>query len=219
MDRNIEKAQAKDSRALGWIIVRVELKGSLKLVSVESPFILKSNANSDLLCEIRDHNGLSLLWRCLIRKSDGGTSEAKAAGLVSVPVDIVPFIHDDSYVFSIAAVSHSPVSESEAELIPVGNGQDVLTPPPFSPSSLTKGLIGEKELALTPISPNMHGPQPQQAEKVHLSVCSVRIGSFEGVKSLADSPEQRMIFFRSPLTIRYVLFCSTVFILAKLFEL
>lgn len=202
LDRNIEKAQAKDSRALGWIIVRVVLKGSLKLVSVESPFILKSNVNSDLLCEIRDNNGLSLLWSCLIPKSEEGSSETARPGLVSVPVDIVPFIHDESYVFSVAALSHSRLSESEAELIPAGKGQEVTTPPPFSPWSLTKGLIGEKELALTPISPNRSEPSPHQSKKVHLSVCSVRIGSFERVKSLADAPEQRMIFFRAPLTVR-----------------
>jgi hypothetical protein len=200
------QAPGTDSRTLGCIIVRVALEGGIKLVSVESPFVVKSNADADLLCEIRDHNGLSLLWRCLLPKSDGKDASSADQEIVSVPADIVPFIHDGSYVFSATALSRESSSVHETELLLSRSGAvEVPTPPPFSRSSINRGLIDDKEIALLPFLPK-DGTQVEtgasRSEKVHLSVCSVRIGSFSEVKSGLAIPEQRMLFFRSPLVIR-----------------
>ena len=217
LDRNVEtraeaKAPGTDSRSLGWIIVRVALRGSVKVVSIESPFVLKSAADADLLCEIRDQSGLSLLWRCVVPKDDGNESTGKQSGIVSIPADIVPFIHDGSYRFSVAALSRSSSYTHESEIVSVSDiATEISTPPPFSSESYGKGLIGEEEIALpTVIVPtSTKGDFDSEvvvdySEKIHLTACSVRLGSvnFSSVDSMVEVPEQRMIFFRSPLVIR-----------------
>lgn len=210
LDRNVKtRAEIKEkngsnSRALGWIIVRVALRGSVKVVSIESPFVLKSAADADLLCEVRDESGLSLLWRCLVPKAEGSDNSGNKDGIVSVPADIVPFIHDGSYRFSVAALSRATSSLHEAEIISTKDkAVEISTPPPFSPKSFSRGLIGEEEIVL----PTLIEPDKlfcETNEKVFLTACAVRIGSasFSRVDSAIEVPEQRMIFFRSPLVIR-----------------
>ncbi len=213
LDRNSDtradmKSVGLSSRALGWIIVRVGLRGNVKVVSVESPFVLKSAADADLLCEVRDQSGLSLLWRCLVPKEAGSESRGRQTGIVSVPADIVPFIHDGSYRFSLAALSRESSFAHEAEVISISDHAfEIATPPPFSPNSFAKGLIGEEEIALPSlILPETKGDVDivvDYSEMVHLTICSVRIGSvnFAGVNASVEVPEQRMLFFRSPLVI------------------
>uniref|UniRef100_A0A7S4AAW7 Vacuolar protein sorting-associated protein 13 VPS13 adaptor binding domain-containing protein n=1 Tax=Pseudo-nitzschia australis TaxID=44445 RepID=A0A7S4AAW7_9STRA len=215
LDRSVKtrrnlKDDGSNSRALGWIIVRVALRGSVKVVSIESPFVLKSAADADLLCEVRDENGLSLLWRCLVPKEECFDSNGKNDGIVSVPADIVPLIHDGSYRFSVTALSRATSFSHEAEIISTRNNAiKVSTPPPFSPKSFARGLIGEEEIVLpTMVSPDKNRGENNvifgSNEKVHLTACAVRIGSvnFSRVDSSIEVPEQRMIFFRSPLVIR-----------------
>jgi SHR-binding domain of vacuolar-sorting associated protein 13 len=211
LDRNVdlrsEAHSTTDSRALGWIIVRVALRGSVKVVSVESPFVLKSAADADLLCEIRDPTGFSLLWRCLVPKDEGIRKEE---GIVSVPADIVPFIHDGKYRFSVVALARDSTFSHEAEIIPDrASMAEISTPPPFSSNSFAKGLIGEEEISLPMISVSgtrdgVGNPVSEDSERIHLTVCAVRIGSVNltPFDELAEVPEQRMIFFRSPLLIR-----------------
>ncbi|KAG7355613.1 vacuolar sorting-associated protein 13, N-terminal domain containing protein [Nitzschia inconspicua] len=214
LDRNVDLRSEKvsvgaDSRALGWIIVRVALKGSVKVVSVESPLVLKSAADADLLCEIRDHSGLSLLWRCLVPKDKGMGNED---GIVSVPADIVPFIHDRSYRLSVVALSRASSYNHEAEITSTREFMsEISTPPPFSSESFGKGLIGEEEITMFMIPSNYLRDDCEDKnavaghdEKIHLTVCAIRIGSvnLSPVDELTEVPEQRMIFFRSPLLIR-----------------
>eukprot|EP00934_Nitzschia_sp_Nitz4_P009488 Nitzschia sp. Nitz4//scaffold8_size234185//25292//37594//NITZ4_001234-RA/size234185-snap-gene-0.4-mRNA-1//1//CDS//3329559737//9478//frame0 len=207
LDRNIDTrsegiVSASNSRALGWIIVRVALKDGVKIVSVESPFVLKSTADNDLLCEIREHNGLSLLWRCLVpRSSPHTTGTVQKDTLVSVPADIVPFLHHESYTFSLVALPVTSDLHHEADLISSAKEKaiDIRTPPPFSPQSYGKGLIREDEVSLSTFDPN---GQDNGSDNVHLTVCSFRIGSLSSVSASVEVPEQRMIVFRSPLAIR-----------------
>jgi hypothetical protein len=207
LDRNIEtrsegNGSSSDSRALGWILVRVALRDGIKVVSVESPFVLKSTADTNLICEIRDFNGLSLLWRCLIPRVDCQEERTSSQeGLVSVPADIVPFLHDDSYSFSIFALPKKLSVDHEAELTSFGgNGAiQVTPPPPFSPQSYGRGLVDEEEVTLVALDPDDEG---EAFEDVHLTVCSLRIGSFSGVRASVEVPEQRMMVFRAPLAIK-----------------
>jgi hypothetical protein len=209
LDRNVDlrsevQSVGTDSRALGWIIVRVALRGSFKIVSVESPFVLKSAIDADLLCEITDQTGLSLLWRCLVPKDERSNED----GIVSVPADIVPFLHDGSYRFSVGALSRTSLYKHEADIISTRTRMSYMsTPPPFSAESCGKGLIGEADIALPIISPSSvdkYGTGVVQEENIHLTACAVRIGSvnLSRVNELTEVPEQRMIFFRSPLLIR-----------------
>lgn len=210
LDRNIElrvdtNVPATDSRSLGWIIVRVALKGGTKVISVESPFVIKSSADADLLCEVRDHSRLSIVWRCLVPKSESLGLADKTSGFVSVPADIVPFVHDESYAFSVLALARGSPFVHEADFLSDHRKEaiEIAAPPPFSPQSFRRGLIEEKEIVLSTISPNDEDTNLENPpEHVHLSVCSVRIGSFSGVNAGIEIPEQRMMFFRAPLVIR-----------------
>lgn len=209
LDRNVDLRSEKQSagpgsRALGWIIVRVALRGSVKVVSVESPFVIKSAADADLLCEIRDHSGFSLLWRCLVPKDDGGTNEK---GLVSVPADIVPFIHDRSYRFSVVALPRDSSYNHEAEISSIEDSMtEISIPPPFSSDSFGKGLIGEEEVSLPMIPMVDPGTdfKDSSPSQIHLTACAVRIGSvnLSPVDEVIEVPEQRMVFFRAPLLLR-----------------
>ncbi len=210
LDRNV-KARAdiqengSNSRALGWIIVRVALRGNVKVVSIESPFVLKNAADADLLCEVRDESGLSLLWRCLVPKADSSDGAGKKDGIVSVPADIVPLIHDGSYRFSVAALSRATSSTFQSETISAKDqAVEISTPPPFSPKSFSRGLIGEEELHLPTLVQSNELLGESNNESVFLTACAVRIGNaiFSRVDSAIEVPEQRMIFFRSPLVIR-----------------
>jgi hypothetical protein len=60
------------------------------MVSIESPLVVKNISDSDILCEVRDHDGLSSLWRTLIPKV------TVRGGFVPVPADLAPFIHEKS---------------------------------------------------------------------------------------------------------------------------
>ncbi len=207
LDRNSEtraegNGTASDSRVFGWIIVRVALRDGIKVVSVESPFVLKSTADSNLICEIRDFHGLSLIWRCLVPKADRQIQGTRCReDLVSVPADIVPFLHDGSYSFSVFALPRTLSVGHEAELTSFGGNKaiQVDTPPPFSPQSYGKGMIGEEEITLETLQPDGEG---ESFDEIHLTVCSFRIGSFSGVRAAIEVPEQRMMVFRAPLAIR-----------------
>lgn len=207
LDRNIETrseagGSVSNSRTFGWIIVRVALRDGVKVVSVESPFVLKSTADSDLICEIREHNGLSLLWRCLVPKASSHDKNSPAGNdLVSVPADIVPFLHDGSYTFSLLALPRTLSVKHEAELTSFGEEEkaiEIITPPPFSPQSYGKGLILEEEVTMTTLDTSR---EEDTASQVHVTVCSFRLGSFSGVQGAVEVPEQRMLVFRSPVAI------------------
>jgi SHR-binding domain of vacuolar-sorting associated protein 13 len=212
LDRNLEafpdaKIIASNSRAVGWIIVRVSLRGSVKVVSIESPLMLKSAADADLICEVRNHDSLSLLWRCVVPKEGG-----KHSGIVPVPADLVPFLHDGPYQLTVGALSrtHSTDVSSTAESISIRPAAyEVEIPPPFSKEKgmIKRGVVGEQELVLRAIVPPTDSSDLASVdndEKVYLSACGIRIGkpSFSRVKSGVQIPEQRLLFFRSPLVIK-----------------
>lgn len=194
------------SRSLGWIIVRVALSEGIKLVSVESPLALKNTSDVDLLCEVREHGGLSLLWRCIVAKDRGEQRPV----FVSVPADIVPSLHGRSRSFGAVALSRDCVVEHETDAPPTD--MDVATrislPSPYSPSSIGKGVVDEKNIELRVLEPPTTFPQ---LESVPLNICALRIGSFSldqvskrrqtPEKMIATIPEQRMLVFRSSLTI------------------
>lgn len=208
LDRNYEarsdsNISSKNSRSLGWIIVRVGLRDGIKIVSIESPLTLKSTADSDLVCEVRDFNRFSLLWRCVVPKYDGRVDDGQRDdGLIPVPADIVPFLHDKSHSFSIIAVEkYSSYSTGDEELPGLGGlrGVSVTPPAPFSPQSYGRGLLGEENISLSTFDPSSG---IASVESVHITVTSLRIGTFSGVGAAVQVPEQRMMIFRAPVSVR-----------------
>jgi len=193
---------------LGWIVVRVAIIGGTKVVTIESPLFLKNVSDVDLLCEIRDHDGLSLLWRSIIPRAS-----VQGEGVRSVPADLVPVVHRMSYRFLAVALPRESSFTHESEISACTETFFTrLTPPrPYSRASFVKGLIGEKNEEMRQFFP--HGVKRVFGEKVSLflNVCSLRLGSFGLPKSEksgdvpgvddVEAPEQRMLLFRSPLSV------------------
>jgi hypothetical protein len=207
LDRNSESRSESngaslDSRALGWIIVRVALRDGIKVVSVESPFVIKSTSDADLICEVRSFNGLSLLWRCLVPKPRNNSDENQSRDtLVSVPADIVPFLNDGSYSITVVALprAFAVCPESDLPTMSANSAAELNLPSPFSPQSFTRGLIGKEDVCIATLDPETG---TELHDNVNLTVCSFRIGNFSGVRNSVEIPEQRMLMFRAPLSIR-----------------
>ena len=162
LDRNIDTrvdptATSKSSRALGWIIVRVGLRDGAKIVSVESPLTLRSTSDTDLLCEIREFNGASLLWRCIVPRLERNAKEGKGkSDLIPVPADIVPFLHERSHSFSVFAIRNSTGMKyhcDELTMLDDSHRNRIRTPAPFSPQSYGRGLLGEENISLRTFDP------------------------------------------------------------------
>ncbi|CAJ1918125.1 unnamed protein product [Cylindrotheca closterium] len=202
LDNNVEMVtetgvMITDTRSLGWIIVRVALQGGTKVISVESPFTIRSSADTDLLCELREKFSQSVLWRYLIPKVEDQRDNDEYSGFVSIPADIVPLVHDRAYSFKVVAFNRGPFPEIDLSSIS-DSAIRISVPPPFSDLSVRKGLLQEREVALPTI-----GAEPESSpDHFHLSVCSIRIGNLFGATSAMKVPEQRMLLFRSPLVIQ-----------------
>jgi hypothetical protein len=199
---NQASTHGSTSRSLGWVIVRVALHGGVKMVSIESPLVVKNISDSDILCEVRDNDGLSSLWRTLIPKV------TVRGGFVPVPADLAPFIHEKEYTFSAIALSRESSFQHESELQSTdkGFGTRLSLRPPYSEAAFVRGLVDE-----TVISVPVLKESSENGDSVFLSVCSLRVGTFsmehstrlqQGSKSEAEVPEQRMLLFRSPLVVR-----------------
>jgi hypothetical protein len=172
------------------------------MVSIESPLVVKNISDSDILCEVRDHDGLSSLWRTLIPKT------TVRGGFVPVPADLAPFIHEKEYIFSAIALSRESGFRHESELQSTdkGFGTRLSLRPPHSDAPFVRGLVDETVISV----PVLKAPS-KNGDSVFLSVCSLRVGAFslehstrlqQGSKSEAEVPEQRMLMFRSPLVVR-----------------
>ncbi|GKY98564.1 hypothetical protein MPSEU_000813200 [Mayamaea pseudoterrestris] len=200
-DRRHLQTGADDATSglLGWVIVRIALHGGIKLVTIESPLVLRNISDVDLLCEVRDHDGLSVVWRSLIQKQS-----LSCTGLLSVPVDLVSYLNSDLYLFSAMALPRDSLAKDESEVMGVDRTQftPLVPPPPFSSTSLSQGVIGmqsKKFRVIVHSSSDMAGP-------IFLNMCSVRIGSYDHeqparINALGVSdptiPESRMLFIRS----------------------
>ena len=198
IDWNRRQELQGSTRSLGWIIVRVALSEGIKMVSIESPLTLRNTSDIDLLCEVRDHGGLSILWRCVVPKKHDGEI------FVSVPADIVPSLNGQSRTFGAVALAKECEVNHEADAPPIGI--DVAThislPPLSSPSSVDKGIIDERNVSLRVLRPRQVRSPAFNRErlKIPLNICSLRVGSSDEL--ISSIPEQRMLVFRSALTIQ-----------------
>jgi len=211
LDLNAEKQgitstmvnETPKGRTFGWVIVRVALHGGIKMVTVESPLLIRNIADTDLLCEVRDHDGLSLLWRSLVPRASEGRD-----GYMAVPADIVPILHSKMYRFTVVALPRESRFQHESDVASCDkNFLTRLSPPkPYSRSSLSKGIIEAKHECVQLLKPETN----TVLSVLHFHVCSLRIGSFvleqsargqRATRSEVEVPEQRMMLFRSPLNV------------------
>ena len=200
IDWNRRQEYQASTRSLGWIIVRVALSEGIKLVSIESPLTLKNTSDIHVLCEVRDHGGLSVLWRCIVPKSQG---KNQAAFIVSVPVDIVPSLNGRSRTFDAVALARDCEVNHEADANPIGmdDATHISLPPPASSSSVGQGIICEKNVSLHILRAQNAASSSfqQECNTIPLNICSLRIGSSDEL--ISSIPEQRMLVFRSALMI------------------
>jgi hypothetical protein len=212
-----------ESQGLGYVIVRVALQGATKLVSIESPLILKNNSEVDLLCELRNHGGVSLLWRSLVPRAPTPLASRKGGldkeSYISLPVDLVAAVDSNEATLSLIPLPMNSAIKHESDVPQSSENRlsDVDVPPPFSKKSVARGLIKvfESKLELSAHWPAQnHIMGSGYLTCVNLSTCAVRIGSMSLQDSLESSkemtsaamssivPEQRMLLFRPPLVIR-----------------
>jgi len=207
-----------DGADIGYVIVRVDLQGSTKVVSIESPFVLKNNAEVDLLCELRNHGGVSLLWRSLIPRASAPMPSEKIGMVkrkyISLPADLVATASTAEATLSVRALPADSSIKHESD-VPQESGDRLVAvdvPPPFSDKSVARGLIKVFETSLSLSASETDSDS--LGTPVSLSTCAVRIGSVSlrdvpdspseatGMVKQAIVPEQRMLFFRPPLVIR-----------------
>ena len=206
------------SQDLGYVIVRVDLQGSTKLVSIESPFVLKNNTEVDLLCELRNHGGVSLLWRSLVPRASTPMSNEKRGmdkrKYVSLPADLVTTAANAEATLLVRALPPDSSIKHESDVLRESGDRLVAVdvPPPFSDKSVARGLIKLFETRLE--APASASCTDSFNTPVNLDTCAVRIGSLSlqnarenqlesrGTVKSATVPEQRMLFFRPPFVVR-----------------
>lgn len=208
LSQNAQKTNA----AVGKIIVRISLKGGIKLVSIESPMVLCNATDQDLHCEVRDRNGIVQLWSASIpRMNEIHEGQSKALVTTPIPADMIPSIDAESSTLSLSAVMGQNKSRLDNENS--SPASQVELPRPYSRNSISRGIIAERELSLLAfMKQGLPSENAVYAEFLFLSACSLRLGSFEVTptsrprsttrKATASVvPQQRMLLLRAPLVI------------------
>jgi hypothetical protein len=173
-----------------YIIARVSLKGDNKVVSLESPLLIKNSSEVSLGFKI---TGSSLLWSSGLEAAIQSKGGLKTTSVVPVPADILPLVD-----FRAASLTVCRVSENGVPCL-------VTIPPAYSEKSLSKGKISEDEVCLK-------DPSQGTGSVFNLNVCGLRIGSVDlnsdfvsdvkpGTPKLGSDPQQRMILFRPAVVI------------------
>jgi hypothetical protein len=193
----------KRTSPVGKIIVRISLRGGVKLVAVESPMWLCNGIDQELHCEIRDSDGISLLWISKLAKlPEDDDVVGKLRARVPIPADLLQSVDTGLSKLSLfsdateASFAYSGIISSTAS--PVG------APRPFSKTSISRGIIHEEEMCIFSHTSGM------PLRPIHLSACALRIGSVSVLSNrsrltrstdLSIVPEQRMLLLRPPIVI------------------
>lgn len=198
LSQNVHKTTA----AVGKIVVRISLKGGIKLVSIESPMLWCNATEQDLHCEVRDRNGIVQLWSSTIRKISEIEDETdRLLATDPVPADLVPWIDNSMATLSLSALSERIQSQTNNDAV----SSTIVPPLPYSRNSISRGIVAETEVSLLAIS-------SQETNLYFLSACSLRLGSFEvapASRTRANTrkptvslvPQQRMLFLRAPIVV------------------
>ena len=192
--RHFEKRSAA---SLGFIIVKVRLEGGVKIVSVESPLSLSNTADLDILFEMRENDGVSVLWRSYLEHNVPGLSSP-------VPADLaVSHYTKNCKLFLVSVPQNFSDHMKDALSMTEEDCVDQLKiPPTFSQTSLSRGILSETDLSIR---------EPGSQFSRHLNACSLRVGTISldqqgkvprEIKESTEIPEQRVLLFRSSLLFR-----------------
>lgn len=196
------------ARSLGSLIVRVVLRGGIKFVSVESPLTLRNTSDRPILCEVRRLEEEPAIWRSVLPSLPSSPAKVTKNAYVAVPVDLVPFLGKSHTLVGAALPRKSTVINATATDLPY---QYIYTklpiPPPYSKSSLGKGLIAQKALSLDVWNKT---ETLSRLRPKHFDICHLRIGtpSFDLYEQGRPNnlkeviPEQRMLIIRAPIVLQ-----------------
>ena len=167
------------------IIVRVSMRGSAKIVSIESPVFVFNASCVPLNLRMSDKG--KEIWNVNIpQRADDNHRAVDCA--VPVPVTLVPTVNRASWKLSIA---------NQTTIVQHPFSVAVSFPQSFSKKSPRKGLISSRELVLPG---NLSSTQKlTSAQSLSINACSFRIGS---ALSAGLPPEQRMLAFRNTMEFR-----------------
>jgi len=157
-----------------WIIVRVFMSGSAKVVSIESPAFV-SNVTSHSL-NIRMHNKATEVFQVTLPPKPPEDSSAVGCS-APIPATLVPFVNNSSWKLSVPCEGGRKVLESDG---------DVSFPKPFSKTVTSKGLVSSKQVSFSGGSSD---------DCFSINACAIRIGN-EAI------PEQRLVAFRNTIVVR-----------------
>ena len=116
LKRHALKGCAKRSSETAWVFVRVQLRGSAKIVSVESPFWLSNASRVQLKVAIRGRSG-DTIWQPVILPRGNDCVEND----VPIPVDIVPLLNNKQVSWHLALADNSRADSVPMSLPPFPN--------------------------------------------------------------------------------------------------
>ena len=214
---NRAEIDGSHAESSSWIIVRVALHGGSKVVSFESPILIQNSSDADLLCEIRQQNANTLIWRSILHSPRLVGRGLPEQGSVSIPVDVVHLLRDDLCNMHVTTLPRSSKLRHESDVAALitsaARHGNIKPPPSFSNASVAKGLI--EDYALSPMQVDPETGHLSSSRRIHLNGCSLRLGGFvsgsavrtseRGPRLTKEIPEQRMIVLRSGVVVKNML--------------
>lgn len=183
---------------LGFIIVRVRLEGGAKVVSLESPLSLSNASDIGLFFEMREIDGVSVLWRSYLDNMMPGQS-------LPVPADLAVSVYTKACKVFLVSVPYHVQAEAKQNVAMTEDDivHHLQIPPPFSQNSLSRGILSEMDASVRILDSVDH--------RSYFNVCSLRAGTISidqhgkvprESKESMEIPEQRMLLFRSSVLFR-----------------
>ena len=197
----------------GVIIVRVALIGGAKVVSIESPLMIKNTSDTTLCCTLKDKSNHEY-WKAIIlpQKSfpvnnmEQSNQKNSKPGYVPVPPVFLPSEAVGFLSFYIFAIHNSRLKAEEWFPNNAYKSEfKIRLPEPYSKTSTGRGVIKELDMKM---QLNDRSKSVDLLSDIHFNLSSLRIGNFSALekynvmKSELNIPEQRMLLIRSSFAIR-----------------
>jgi len=181
---------------VGVVIVRVMLRGGVKIVSLESPMLIQNISNVNLVFEVRE--GPRHIWTSKHPDSED-LKESQSQVPFAVPFHVVKKLDDKTGIL----LAKSPLANEDDP--DTQHGSWIAPPPPFTHKSVSEGIVVEEEVFI-------HKRMTDSLSPFAVNVCGLRVGA-EAMKEdggrrggrsgepegRTKVPEQRMVLIRPPL--------------------
>ena len=167
-------------------------------MSVESPLSLSNTSELGIFFEMRENDGVSVLW-------SGYLDNTLPDQSVPIPADLAVSAYTKACKLFLVSVPNEVRNEAKQYVHSIDDDHidQLKIPPVFSQASLSRGILAE-----TDVSVRILGSDTRRS---HFNVCSLRIGTISidqqgkvsrDTKESSEIPEQRMLLFRSSMLFR-----------------